>query len=337
MHNLPKVSVCFLTYNSERDNLKESLKNLLKLKYKNIQFIISDDNSTDKSFEICKEVKKKSKKIIFLNKNKQNLGSWMNYYKAINLSKGDYVFWACPNDFYAKNFVSESVNKLIKKDKFVACGTTVYDINEKGHVLQKRDYKGEKLPDKLSLFNLISMFLVRKRKINPLLYPSYGSLIHSLNKKDTLLKVINSYIKTGPIINERVINSSMALMGDITYSTKTSLKKTIHKQDYLERKSNDPNILSAMSKINFLKVSYKFFVSTIFLPIGFKRLIIFPVIWRIIINSLIHLTLNFITKVLLKLLPNRLYAYLKKLYRNFYPEYEEYDEYKRKINLKIKK
>ena len=75
----------------------------------------------------------------------------------------------------------------------------------------------------------------------------------------------------------------------------------------------------------------------IFLPIGFKRLIIFPVIWRIIINSLIHLTLNFITKVLLKLLPNRLYAYLKKLYRNFYPEYEEYDEYKRKINLKIKK
>ena len=144
MHNLPKVSVCFLTYNSERDNLKESLKNLLKLKYKNIEFIISDDNSTDKSFEICKEVKKKSKKIIFLNKNKQNLGSWMNYYKAINLSKGDYVFWACPNDFYAKNFVSESVNKLIKKDKFVACGTTVYDINEKGHVLQKRDYKGEK-------------------------------------------------------------------------------------------------------------------------------------------------------------------------------------------------
>ena len=52
MNSLPKVSVCFLTYNSVKDNLEETVKNLLKLNYKNIEFIISDDSSTDKSFEI---------------------------------------------------------------------------------------------------------------------------------------------------------------------------------------------------------------------------------------------------------------------------------------------
>ena len=145
--------------------------------------------------------------------------------------------------------------------------------------IQKREYKGDNLPDKISLVNLISMFLVRKRKINPLLFPAYGSLIHSLNKKEKLIKVIKSYVKTGPIINERVINSSMALMGDIAYSTKTYLKKTIHSEGYLKRKPNDPNILSGMSKINFLKVSCKFTVSVIFLPIGLKKKLI-------ILNSL---------------------------------------------------
>ena len=338
MNSLPKVSVCFLTYNSVKDNLEETVKNLLKLNYKNIEFVISDDNSIDKSFEICKKIVEKSSKKILLNKNKKNLGSWMNYYKAINLSKGEYVFWPCPNDFYSKNFVSESVKQLRKNPKSVSCGTTVFDIDENGKKIQKRDYKGDNLPDKLSLVNLISMFLVRKRKINPLLFPAYGSLVHSLNKKETLIKVIKSYIKTGPIINERVINSSMALMGDITYSTKTYLKKTIHSEGYLKRKPNDPNILSAMSRINFLKVSCKFTVSVIFLPISLKKkLIIFPVVGRIIINRFLHLASVFVTKVLSIFLPKRLYFFLKRIYRRIYPEFTEYEKYKRNINLKLKK
>ena len=64
MNSLQKVSVCFLTYNSEKDNLEETVKNLLKLNYKNIEFVISDDNSIDKSFEICKKIVEKSIKNI---------------------------------------------------------------------------------------------------------------------------------------------------------------------------------------------------------------------------------------------------------------------------------
>ena len=74
MNSLPKVSVCFLTYNSEKDNLEETVKNLLKLNYKNIEFIISDDSSIDKSFEICKKIVEKSSKKILLNKNKKKFG-----------------------------------------------------------------------------------------------------------------------------------------------------------------------------------------------------------------------------------------------------------------------
>ena len=93
-----------------------------------------------------------------------------------------------------------------------------------------------------------------------------------------------------------------------------------------------------MSRINFLKVSYKFTVSVIFLPIGLKKkLIIFPVVWRIIINSFLHLASRFVTKVLSIFLPKRLYFFLKRIYRRIYPEFTEYDKYKRNINLKLKK
>ena len=56
---LPLVSICFPVFNGER-TLIRALDSLNSQDYENLEIIISDDNSTDKTFTICKRYKFKN-------------------------------------------------------------------------------------------------------------------------------------------------------------------------------------------------------------------------------------------------------------------------------------
>ena len=95
----PLVSFCVCTYNQE-NFISQAIEGALSQNYDNIEIIISDDCSTDKTWEVINEkIKNINTKNIILNRNKSNLGlaSHMNkiYYE---LSKGDYVIIAAGDD-----------------------------------------------------------------------------------------------------------------------------------------------------------------------------------------------------------------------------------------------
>ena len=56
---LPLVSICFPVFNGER-TLIRALDSLNAQDYKNLEIIISDDNSTDETFNICRKYKFKN-------------------------------------------------------------------------------------------------------------------------------------------------------------------------------------------------------------------------------------------------------------------------------------
>ena len=70
MKNNPLISIGVPVYNEEK-NISKCLKNILSQSYKNIEVIISDNNSKDNTLKICKKFKKKDKiiKIIINKKN----------------------------------------------------------------------------------------------------------------------------------------------------------------------------------------------------------------------------------------------------------------------------
>ena len=99
---LPLVSICFPVFNGER-TLIRALDSLNSQDYENLEIIISDDNSTDKTFTICKRYKFKNiKKKIF--KNKINIGANLNFQNTLKKAKGKCCFWACQDDYWKKNF-----------------------------------------------------------------------------------------------------------------------------------------------------------------------------------------------------------------------------------------
>ena len=109
----PLVSFGIITYNQEQFIL-DTLKGAVSQEYDNMEIIVSDDNSTDKTFEIVESFVKSYEgpfKFI-LNKNKDNLRIAGNVNKVIELSHGDYIILADGDDISLPNRVKLSVEKI---------------------------------------------------------------------------------------------------------------------------------------------------------------------------------------------------------------------------------
>ncbi len=69
--NKPFVSVLMTAYNAE-SYIGLAIESILKQTYKNFEFIIVEDCSTDNTWEIIRKYSKKDKRIIAI-KNKKNI------------------------------------------------------------------------------------------------------------------------------------------------------------------------------------------------------------------------------------------------------------------------
>jgi glycosyltransferase involved in cell wall biosynthesis len=84
-----RFSVCLLVYNHEHV-LENTINSIINQSFRNFELIISDDNSTDASFEIILNFAKKDPRIIPLQTTK-NLGMAGNANYAISYAKNDYI------------------------------------------------------------------------------------------------------------------------------------------------------------------------------------------------------------------------------------------------------
>lgn len=105
-------SVVVPYFNSSK-TLRETLKSL-EQQNENFEVILIDDGSTDNSFKIAQEFKKKIKNIFYL-KNKKNLGVSISRNKGIKNSKGKYIIFLDSDDTLNK-FILSDIWKFIKRN-----------------------------------------------------------------------------------------------------------------------------------------------------------------------------------------------------------------------------
>lgn len=118
MSNLPLVSIGIPLYNSEK-TLRKALESLLNQSYSKIEFIISDNCSTDLTASICREYQAVDKRIIF-HQQKSNIGPTENFDFVLHQSTGDYFMWAAGDDFRSPNFVEVNLHYLLSNPNCVA-------------------------------------------------------------------------------------------------------------------------------------------------------------------------------------------------------------------------
>lgn len=91
----PLISVIVPIYNSE-NCLEDCLNSIISQTYKNLEIILIDDGSVDKSFQICKNYAKNDKRIKLLSKNNTGVSDTRNV--GIKSATGKYICFIDSDD-----------------------------------------------------------------------------------------------------------------------------------------------------------------------------------------------------------------------------------------------
>lgn len=90
------ISIIVPVFNSET-TLEKCLNSLINQSYKNIEILVIDDGSTDKSAAIIKEMIQKDKRIHYFYQNNAGVSSARNY--GLSLAKGEYIGFCDSDDW----------------------------------------------------------------------------------------------------------------------------------------------------------------------------------------------------------------------------------------------
>ncbi len=119
------ISILIPARNEEK-NIKKCLDSLIAQGYKNIEILVLDDNSTDNTAEIVRNISKNCG-FLKLIKGKPLKKGWTgkNYacYQLFKKSKGEYLFFTDADTVHEKNSVSSAIACLLKEklDILSAC------------------------------------------------------------------------------------------------------------------------------------------------------------------------------------------------------------------------
>lgn len=126
----PRVSIGLPVFNGE-NYLAAALDSLLAQTYSDFELVISDNASTDRTQEICKDYAAKDRRIRYY-RNDRNLGAAKNHNRVFELSTGQYFKWAAHDDLCAPEYIERCVEVLDRDPSVVLCHPKTSIIDEHG-------------------------------------------------------------------------------------------------------------------------------------------------------------------------------------------------------------
>ena len=154
----PLVSVVMATFNGE-EYIQQAIKSVLDQTFKNFEFIIIDDGSTDMTSQIVKSFQ--DDRIYYLKKD-CNSGIADSLNLGISVAKGSYIARMDDDDVCMTNRFEKQLKVLEKNNEIILCATNVKI--EKGSINILKDEVHEDIKMRLLFGNAIVHPTVMIRK-----------------------------------------------------------------------------------------------------------------------------------------------------------------------------
>ena len=133
---LPKISVIVPVYNVE-NYISKCIESIINQTYANLEIIIVDDGSTDKSGDICNYYAKKDERIIHIHQENQGMSIARN--NALDIAKGEYIGFVDSDDWIEPNMYYTLYDNAIAYDADISMCNFYYVYNSG----QKSPYSNE--------------------------------------------------------------------------------------------------------------------------------------------------------------------------------------------------
>lgn len=122
---IDKISVIVPVYNVEK-YLKKCVNSILEQTYQNIEVILVDDGSTDKSGLLCDEMRETDNRIRVIHKENGGLSSARN--AGIEKAEGDYLGFIDSDDYIERDMFETLIKAIKRTEKDIACCGRIVDI-----------------------------------------------------------------------------------------------------------------------------------------------------------------------------------------------------------------
>jgi glycosyltransferase involved in cell wall biosynthesis len=232
------ISVIVNVYNGEK-YIKKCLTSIVNQTYKDLEIIVVNDGSTDKTLSICKKIKDKRIKII----NQDNIGISLSRNVGIDNAKGDYLFFVDSDDFIEEDTI-EYLYNLCEDNKVplaICQSQVIYNYN----------YKTKNKKEKVEYITGID--LVKKILLN---VERNGNIWGKLIKKDLLknIRFEDRIISDVAVIHKLVIDIER-----IAYSNQVKYYYLKHKDSIVGSLKVDRDIdyyKAALERYDYIENKY---------------------------------------------------------------------------------
>jgi glycosyltransferase involved in cell wall biosynthesis len=129
----PLVSIGLPVYNGEA-YLCDAINSLLAQTFSDFELIISDNASTDRTEEICRDYAERDSRICYF-RSEENHGAAWNFNNAFELAHGKYFKWVAHDDRHEPEFIAKCVAILEQNSSIVLCFTGTDFIDSEGRSL----------------------------------------------------------------------------------------------------------------------------------------------------------------------------------------------------------
>lgn len=162
--------------------IRAALDSLLGQTFKNFKLIISDNASTDETFEIISQYTKIDQRIHCIRQIK-NIGAAKNFLEVSRNISTPYFMWFASDDIMAPSFLETCINNLVSNADLDMAFTCIANIDSMGR--QIRSY-----PRLFDLAGPNSFKTIYRYVTTPELFGK-ANLIYSIYRTKTFLRVIN--------------------------------------------------------------------------------------------------------------------------------------------------
>ncbi len=182
---LPKVSIIIPTYN-RANYLVQAIESALAQDYPNLEIVVSDNCSTDKTEEVVKKYLSDKRFKYF--RNEKNLGMTGNWRRALyEYISGDWAIILSDDDYFIDNsYISKAIELIMKFEDLVIVHANQVEYLEDKNIKIKINRKFPKI------MNGIDVFL--NYHLNQLVYFLATTIfnVNEIKKLDVFKKNINS-------------------------------------------------------------------------------------------------------------------------------------------------
>ena len=130
MHRFPLITIAIPVFNGQ-SGIKNALESAKQQSYPNLEIIVSDNNSSDSTYEILTTLSNKDPRIK-LYKRKHTVSAGQNFRELVYKARGEYFFWLSHDDTIEANFILDTFSKIYTDPNIIGCCSNVKFFTTEG-------------------------------------------------------------------------------------------------------------------------------------------------------------------------------------------------------------